>query len=80
MGGLGFGLQSLEAGSDALKLSGHLGGGIRMFFTERLGVRVEIRDIVYADRKVGSTQSTAQGVTTDIRNTIFVFLGATVLL
>jgi hypothetical protein len=73
-------LHTPEAGSDALKLSGHLGGGIRMFFTERLGVRIEIRDIVYADRKVGSTQSTSQGVTTDIRNTIFVFLGATVLL
>jgi outer membrane beta-barrel protein len=79
-GGLGFGLHTPEAGGDALKLSGHLGGGIRMFFTERLGVRIEIRDIVYADRKVGSTQSTSQGVTTDIRNTIFVFLGATVLL
>lgn len=79
-GGLGFGLQSPEAGSDALKLSGHLGGGIRMFFTERLGVRLEIRDVVYADRKVGSTQSTSQSVTTDIRNTILLFIGATVLL
>lgn len=79
-GGLGFGLQAPEAGGDGLKLSGHLGGGIRMFFTERLGVRIEIRDVVYADRKVGSTQSTAQGVTTDIRNTILLFLGATVLL
>ena len=73
--GLGFGHRAPLNGEDHMKLSGHLGAGVRIFFTERVGVRVEVRDIVYADHHVGS-----QGVTTDIRNTMLLFLGASFLL
>ncbi|MEC9466267.1 MAG: outer membrane beta-barrel domain-containing protein [Myxococcota bacterium] len=73
--GLGFGHRAPLDNEDYLKLSGHLGAGVRIFFTDRVGVRVEVRDIVYADHHVGS-----QGVTTDIRNTMLLFLGASFLL
>ena len=72
---LGFGLKTPDELADYLKFSAQLGGGLRMFFTERLGLRFEVRNIVYADR------ANYQGaVTTDIRNIMLLFVGATVLL
>ena len=43
-----------------------------IFFHEQLGLRVEVRDLVFSDRKF----ETAGGVTTDIRNIVLLFLGA----
>ena len=72
---LGFGLKTPDELGDYMKLSGHLGGGLRMFFTENLGLRFEVRNIVYSDR------ANYQGsVTTDIRNIMLLFVGATVIL
>ena len=48
---------------------------MRVFFSDRLGLRVEVRDIVYPDRA-----TVAGDVTTDIRNNVLLFLGASVLL
>ncbi|MEL6547712.1 MAG: outer membrane beta-barrel domain-containing protein [Myxococcota bacterium] len=61
--------------SDEYRLSGHLGGGLRLFFRDWIGLRVELRDIVYADRAVEANE-----ITTDIANNLFVFAGASFLL
>ena len=65
--------------SDGFKIAGNLGLGLRAYFYDFLGVRFEVRDIVYSDRKVGS-QSAPGSVTTDIRNNLMLFLGASVML
>ncbi len=64
-----------EDSADEYRISGHLGGGLRLFFRDWIGLRVELRDIVYADRAVE-----ANIVTTDITNNLFVFAGASFLL
>lgn len=71
---LGFGLQTPEATSDYLKLAGNFGIGMRLFFADWLGVRVEIHDISYGD-KVESQGET----TSDIRNNLAAFVGASFL-
>ncbi|OGQ82941.1 MAG: hypothetical protein A2289_16595 [Deltaproteobacteria bacterium RIFOXYA12_FULL_58_15] len=71
--GFGKGLQSPEAG-DRFKLSGNLGAGMRFFFSDHLGVRVELRDVVYSDKAVSTD------TTTDIRNNVLFFAGLTILL
>jgi outer membrane beta-barrel protein len=61
--------------SDRYKISGNLGGGLRIFFSDRLGLRAEVRDIVYADRTVAQNK-----VSTDIRNNVILFFGLSTLL
>lgn len=73
--GIGYGLKTPVDGGDALKFSGAFGGGMRVFFTERLGLRLEVRDVVYADRAADSSK-----VTTDIRNNVIIFGGLSFLL
>jgi len=78
---VGRGLRSPQRALDAFKITGNLGGGMRVFFHEMIGARIEFRNIVYADRKVEETQSAAQGqTTTDIRNTMMLVLGVSVML
>jgi outer membrane beta-barrel protein len=74
-GGLLYGERTPSSQADAVKLLGSLAGGMRVFFTENLGLRFELRDLVFADRTVHN-----QAVTTDIRNNVFLYLGATLLL
>jgi outer membrane beta-barrel protein len=70
---VGRGLRKPMAGSDRNKFAGSIGGGMRLFFSNRFGVRVEMRDIMYSDR------DTKNGLTTtDIRNNLLVFLGLAV--
>ena len=73
--GIGRGLRTPEATSDQLKLSGNFGGGMRFFFRDWVGLRVEIRDVVYADRA-----TEAGATTTDIRNNVLLLLGLTLLI
>ena len=68
--GVGVGLRQPVEFGDWMKLSGNLGGGLRFFFSNNLGLRLEFRDIVYADRDPQPGL-----ITTDIRNTIFFFAG-----
>lgn len=71
----GLGTRRPDEGVDAYKVAGHIGGGFRFFFSEMFGLRFEIRDIVYADR------DDETGVaTTDIRNNMLIFMGASILL
>lgn len=71
----GLGTRRPDEGVDSYKIAGHVGGGFRFFFSEMFGLRVEIRDIVYADRDQETTQPT-----TDIRNNMLIFMGASILL
>ena len=71
----GLGTRRPDEGVDSYKVAGHVGGGFRFFFSEMFGLRVEIRDIVYADRDQETTQPT-----TDIRNNMLIFMGASILL
>ncbi len=62
-------------------LAGNFGAGIRIFFTSFLGVRIELRDLVYSDNVVvilpgGSTEN----VSTTIRHQVFIFLGVSFLI
>jgi len=71
----GKGLQRPERAGDAMKLTGNIGGGMRVFFHDMFGLRIEIRDIAYADRVV-----VPGGVTTDIRNNLMISLGVAFML
>ncbi|MEM6533068.1 MAG: outer membrane beta-barrel domain-containing protein [Myxococcota bacterium] len=62
--------------SDEYRLSGHLGGGLRLFFRDWIGLRVEVRDVVYADR----AEDPLRGVTTEVANNVFLMAGASFLL
>lgn len=78
---VGRGLQFPGRFFDLVKITGNLGGGVRVFFHEMVGARIEFRTIVYADRKVEETQSATQGqTTTDIRNTMMIMLGVSLML
>jgi outer membrane beta-barrel protein len=78
---VGRGLRFPDRGLDAHKLAGNLGLGMRVFFHEMIGARVEFRDIVYSDRKVETVQSASIGqTTTDIRNTMMIILGLSIML
>ncbi|MBI5508784.1 MAG: outer membrane beta-barrel domain-containing protein [Deltaproteobacteria bacterium] len=71
----GRGLRVPLTQGDQWKLAGQMGGGMRFFFSDFLGLRLEIRDIAYADRAF------YQGVTTtDTRGNVFFILGVSVLL
>jgi outer membrane beta-barrel protein len=71
----GRGLRTPLAKSDEWKLAGQLGGGMRFFFKDFLGLRLEIRDIAYADKA-----SDAGETTTDTRSNVFFIFGLSVLL
>lgn len=66
-----------------MKLAGHFGGGFRIFFTRWLGVRLELRDIIYSE-SVTSVIVNASGrsdeVSTDVRNNVFLLLGLSFLI
>lgn len=72
---LGFGLQKPLIGSDYLKLAGTFAVGMRIFFADWLGVKVELRDVSFGD-KVDAPGETSS----DIRNNLAVMLGASFLL
>jgi len=73
--GIGRGLRSPEGGSDRFKIAGHLGGGMRVFFSDFLGYRVEVRDVAYPDL------ATEAGWTyTDIQNRLMILIGVSFLL
>lgn len=71
------GLRFPDRGLDAYKITGNLGLGTRVFFSELIGARIEFRDIAYPDRKVDANTGQAS---TDIRNIMMLFLGVSVLL
>lgn len=73
--GLGFGQRGPRGSTDKTKLAANLGGGMRVFFSDHLGLRIDLRDIVYADRATDP-----EGATTDIRNNVMVLLGVSFLL
>jgi outer membrane beta-barrel protein len=78
---VGRGLQSPEEGGDQYKLSGNMAVGFRAFFHRRVGIRLEVRDIVYADRTIEKSQANRVGdVTTDIRNTLMLMLGVSFMI
>lgn len=60
--------------SDRWRPSGHLGAGLRLFFRDWIGLRVEGRNVVYSDR------ASLGGVSTDIRNHVLIFTGVSFLL
>lgn len=70
-----FGTRAPEDSADEWRVSGHFGGGLRLFFRDWVGLRVELRDIVYADRAAIGDE-----ITTDITNNVFLFAGASFLL
>lgn len=75
------GLRFPDRGMDLHKITGNLGLGMRVFFHEMFGARIEFRDIVYADRKVEGAQATSTGqTTTDIRNNMMLFLGFSIMI
>ena len=65
------------------KIIGVFGGGLRFYFADWLGVRIDVRDVVYSD-KLGpvSRPNTGQlnSTSTDIRNNFFLFVGTSFLL
>ncbi|MBI3180339.1 MAG: outer membrane beta-barrel domain-containing protein, partial [Deltaproteobacteria bacterium] len=73
--GNGRGFRTPDDTSDHWKVSGNLGGGARFYFRDWIGLRVEVRDIAYADRAVDP-----EGITTDIRNHVLFVLGVSFLL
>lgn len=73
--GLLYGERTPAQRADAVKLTGSLAGGMRIFFTDSLGLRFELRDVVFADRTEHN-----QSVTTDVGNNVFFFFGGTLLL
>ncbi len=76
--GNGRGLRSPDLASDRYKISGNLGGGARFFFRDWIGLRVEARDIAYADRAADAADEKA--ITTDIRNHVLFVMGVSFLL
>ncbi|MFC1609345.1 outer membrane beta-barrel domain-containing protein [Myxococcota bacterium] len=73
--GIGRGLRSPDGAGDRFKLSGNLGGGMRFFFSDHVGLRLEIRDVVFSDKA-----EDAGVVTSDIRNNVLFIAGLTFLL
>jgi len=73
--GIGRGIRAPEASSDRYKIAGSLGGGLRFFFRDWLGLRIEVRDLSYPERAEDAGE-----VTTDIRNHVLFMVGASFLL
>jgi outer membrane beta-barrel protein len=72
---IGRGLRSPLQGLDRHKIAGNLGGGMRFFFSDMLGVRIEARDVAYADRVTANNTTS-----TDIRNNLLLFLGMSLMI
>ncbi len=70
-----FGLQYPQNKADRFKLAGNFSVGMRIFFKSWLGVRIELRDIVYADKVDQQNETTSK-----INNNLAVFLGLSFLL
>ena len=68
------GLETQEEFTDVWKLTGNVGGGLRFFFSDFMGVRFEVRDIVYSDRDIQNSETT-----TDIRNNLMFSSGVSFL-
>ena len=71
----GRGLRTPLSKGDEWKLAGQLGGGMRFFFKDFLGLRLEVRDIAYADKAADAGETS-----TDTRSNVFFVLGLSVLL
>jgi outer membrane beta-barrel protein len=65
-----------------IRFAGQFGGGVRLFFANWFGVRLEIRDIIYSE-SVTEISRTAAGtsemVSTDIRNNVLFIVGLSFL-
>jgi outer membrane beta-barrel protein len=72
---LGRGLRSPVDSADRYKIAASLAGGLRLFFADWIGLRIELRDLVYADRAGEGAANT-----TDIRNNIMLIGGLSFLL
>ncbi|MBC7793968.1 MAG: outer membrane beta-barrel domain-containing protein [Clostridia bacterium] len=73
---IGRGLRTPTEASDRYKVAGSIGGGLRLFFADWIGMRIELRDILYADRA-----SEDAGIpTTVIRSNVLFMLGVSFLL
>ncbi len=73
--GIGRGLRRPAATSDWLKLTGNLAGGMRFFFRDWAGLRIEVRDVSYSDRAEDAGETT-----TDIHNNVLLVVGLTLLI
>ena len=71
---IGRGLKIQEDFTDAWKITGNIGGGLRFFFSDFMGLRFEVRDVVYSDRDIQSSETT-----TDIRNNLMFSSGVSFL-
>ena len=74
--GAGRGLKSPDNTGDRWKLAASLGGGMRFFFSNRFGLRLEVRDVGYSDRDTDNNKA----VSTGIRNNVLFFLGLSALI
>jgi outer membrane beta-barrel protein len=74
--GAGRGLRNPTDTVDRWKLAGTVGGGMRFFFSDHVGLRFEIRDIAYSDRG----KDDRDVVSTDIRNNLLFFSGLSFLI
>jgi outer membrane beta-barrel protein len=63
-----------------VRFAGNFGAGFRIFFTNYLGVRLEIRDLVYSDVVDSLPTPTSQEVTTTIRHNVFLLMGLSFLI
>ena len=72
---LGRGMRAPLDSSDHYKVAGNLAAGLRLFFADWIGLRLELRDLVYADRAADAT-----GTTTAIRSNVMMMAGVSFLL
>lgn len=67
-----------------MRFAGNFGGGFRIFFTNWLGVRLELRDIVYSELvnvlKPTASGQPVQDITTFIRHNLFFVFGVSFLI
>lgn len=73
--GIGRGVHSPSDSGDRYKLTAMISLGMRFFFSDYLGLRLEVRDVVFSDSAVEANE-----VTTDIRNNWLFSLGLTFLI
>ena len=71
---VGRGLREQEEMTDVWKVTGNIGGGLRFFFSDFMGLRFELRDIVYSDRDIQDNETS-----TDIRNNLMFSSGVSFL-
>lgn len=71
---VGRGLREQADFTDVWKLTGNIGGGLRFFFSDFMGIRFELRDIVYSDRDIQDNETS-----TDIRNNLMFSSGVSFL-